>query len=1125
MLKNLINPQIIKSYPINSLSNLPNFNHITTLKTISIYPEFRYSNKRLLSNTSYQLDFRSQINNLVNKILKPSDEQPLNTSNSQADKRSNDDADQSFSFNPLKNIWRYNRKRNTRNYVGLMVALDAKHAEKSWGNFFFDPEASISNITVSSKNKHIWYTFLKDPKTLANLSSDQLCELKNIIIEREHVIFNILDVFLGQINMENRIKINENKLTNSLDLTKHLTEKYWGYRIVNVLNHLFFVREWCELVEIYNYQITEGCSGNSYNLDFYLSRENALNNQNSEIKTDYNNNLFDFKKAMEISAINQSPCQVYLKTLKLMLQTFELSTYRFNRMLSLCVASNDLNSTIDSLNSFTDIPTSEFSKLSNENNICIQVPKDVSYSIISKFADGYASDMNYILMPNINNIKPHSKNTLSKSMIKPDPLSFVLLGKIVNDYDSNIFIKKKDGAEIDTLNQIKSTVMKNIYSLFNQSEISYENFKTNSKDLISVFDFLQTPKVQLLSSQNGYIVPIFSITSQLLESFLKSGNVMESLNTYESFKILSKNLILKTESAVVGLKEFNKSQINEIYKSINISFFNLCIELAFKFELDWFSKLIILDLNQFDLAPSADIIDYYIRSLACGKNNLALSEIENSIKEVYEFYVADISQVASEDLLANILDSISKLKINKNTVCVNGKITQESYESIGYNLYTAYSKNNVNSSTHSKKILISLLNCLCNNGNLCWIDKAQDFVNANLQYNDQVYQRLVYKLMESYTAISYPNKALELFESILKQNSSDTSNYGIEIDLYASAMKAYYVAKDYAQVIDIAQVLIQGEKVEYVPRKSNNKNQIGNKTFENSLLDDILLKDLPEYVFDILTDSYMKMDMLEEALKLLENIRAERIQTSSFMYASMIRGFGKNKNPQGMYLVSALANLDRNLSARNVDFTKIMLDSDNSSTNTQQVVNLDSDYHTALIESCAELYLTTEAFQSWELMQINNIKPSSKTAKVMIDICGWTGFKAFSSQPTLMEHDTYTFSCVSEERSNDSGNGEPSTGKIIYLYKLGSVLKSLEEGGYKLSKSDVKSVFEVLCRARLYDDAVEYLISNDVYKDETQKIKHDGIENTDKNTIVFFASNLLKLIGDSATEALKKLEQ
>ncbi|PVV05218.1 hypothetical protein BB560_000268 [Smittium megazygosporum] len=1117
--------------------------------TCSPQPRIQYLN---FSTTAHNLSLNSYIRKVINRTLdsESKKEEPKEGANDRISLNKPQESKDLLSG--LKNAFFKNSNVFNTSYVGLIVALDAKHAEKAWSCFSQDYEKSLFELAVTNQNSKLWERVIENPQLIKTLDSSKVAEVKHILIQGTLVCHRLLKVFAREIQRQNYIISAESAVGNSNENDLHLSGR-WGYRVSFVLNQLFSIKEWSKNIEnfdfendlnnaiqdfnpdlyeidfeeydtildiISSYSIQKGYTGNTYPLIHYLKSDF---DKDTSSKFTSDSDYFasaPLSLVRKISSIHESPVRLYTQTLKLMSKNYEISTKNIEDSLLLCLQSGDLVSAIEILKTFSNISTNDLIEIARtfKEKASHILPADIDISAENPTELPPQIDPDQVVeFPSVE----YLEDILPFKIVPSSLMMYAIIGKIVLNLDPTKHQLENLSECKNQMNIAKNNTIKGIYHTV--KKILDSDPKLQQQSVLPMQINLQNYSIykNLASELNNGLYPTSILLSQLILSSLCVDDVPEALNAYESLKLFS--LTINPNPNSDGT-ELESSDTGYYQHTISISVLEEMAKIAAKNGYHWLVSLILFDLKDFGYIPSKQITTLYFYSLI-NNPDFKLESFTRDIFKIVEFYKSETDDSTLATLLSEIYYSLADNNIVLSLDSLLNK--NESYSKFNplidiYNKY--YSESGI---SDSFEVTSALVKSLCSYHNEKWIEAAKSVIEKYLINNPEFEQILTVELMDAYNRVGDFAKALERFVSYLDKMNDKEDTFSIDLDLYGSAMKSYYLAKDYAQVIDIGKVIIgEGNDVK-ISKTSENADEEADSF---SMVSGVNLKEVPEFVFDLMTDSYCKLGMMDPALRFLAKIRTEQIKSTSFMYASLISAYGRLKLPRQLALIAALANMDSNLSSRDTNYSvsNVLKKRDESIFNNTQpeVVDLDAHYYTALLESLANNQEKILAHQAWELACFKNIYPTPELVKAIFDLIGWSERKDYLDERTLMKHTSATFEDVSRNRKEyfpDSEN--PNAGRMPDLYKLGYVLEYLEKKGYELTTSNVKSLFEVLCKVRLYQDAVDFLINNKKYIESNKIMRKDNIDPTlEEDSLYSFAKNMLSLAGSDSLEAMEILE-
>ncbi|PVU91771.1 hypothetical protein BB559_003996 [Furculomyces boomerangus] len=907
-------------------------------------------------------------------------------------------------------------------YVGLVVALDAMHAEKAWYAFIEDPENSVIDIVTDKTNISTWKQYTEQLDLQQNLK--EMNKVASILIDRDLVLLKIVKLFAQQILIEKQTQQTELKFQSIVG--NSIGGKHWGNRISIVLNHLFAGRIWA-----LEHDITKNINSEPIFNGLQLEK----NEYDVILQSIYEYSVQCGKHIPETNGVDEH---------------FVPSTR--NHSLSSILSSLDLVN-YPSKTSYNVVQQMQMDKTLDIGNV------NQFLQTCLVFGDMQTGIQGIKTLLGIDLHNTDLKGNIEIGELDPNPTTFVLAGNIVLEYESS--------------ENPKSNMIKILYNKF------CPLLKNND------FGHLALKQTGINKSRTiEYLIPQLHILFLLFSSLIKENNVDEALNTYEAIKLVFGTLLNQKTDINNDLNETEtEKEISVVGDICTISFENIS-SLVSQSQQDWWIMNILSDMENFGLVPTQKIFSNYFDLLAA----------TNSIKEIQSFakdFICKYKQNAKiDEICGNILIAISQIPQNN---------LDTTLESIALDIY-----NFVDDKQKGVMITTGIIKCLCKNNNLEHTKTALEILENRIENKNDIEIQQATIVMDSFTKLLMPELALGLFETFLKAHKTKLSDC---IDLYTSAMKAYHSEKEYSQVIEIGNLLIPDSEQEQQSEDIYSKDGLE----VSHVVDSIQIKDIPTIALELLFDSHVCLGNVSDALRLLETIRGEKRQITSFIYSCLIRGFGDSKSESGIQLVCALANLDRNIGPPT-----------SGNENENKIPYLNTDYYNALIEAYANCGNPSLAFQAWEVMQIRKILPSTETAKVLIDICGWTERNDFSAERTLMPIDTQRLEKISKiDLVNYTPDPEnPNTGKMINLYRLGYILDELKECGFELSKANTKSIFEVLVRGRKYTDAVEYLTGSKFFLKEVDDIRAGLILG---DSVAVFAKNILQVAGEPAQKSLDML--
>ncbi|OLY85503.1 hypothetical protein AYI68_g305 [Smittium mucronatum] len=1052
-------------------------------------------------------------------------------------------------------LWRFKGKRNGKDYVGLRVAIDAKHAEKTWLSFYFEPLDSVIRASIDSDYKDVWNKYYNASQSSLD-SRDvpvMLKGYKNI----EKVFFEILDTFAKEIESEISRNLAEKNINNILQREIPVFNEYWGYRINFVFNELLSVRTFCKnigldlsslpkndttspllarnhfqtiLQVLFSSIIKSRDNNSSFNLDELLniSRQKNLldasdSNSNNISTQSISHNISSLESIQNTSSTLP---RAYFNVLYLYGSHFDLNASHLNNLLTACLIFNDLQLTFETLNHFLKLKL-DFNSLINNNSTSDSSLKDRK----STSEDDLSSKSFSLLTENLK--KATLQNPFISLKVKPTPLTFVLISKI----STQLFVSdpKNTGLGLKSLEILRSS-----YILYRNMCKFDDSFYKDSSTVFSSLDNV------LVINPESYgplgIVPEMEILIGLFTIHSNLGQVPEALNFYESFKVfLSNNYQSISESS----QESRASTQEFDVPSTTAHYFNMALKSVCNSDMDWLSKIIFTDLKQYNLTPNSETFSLYFSYLA----KLSYSERLQGLREFLIFIdtTYDLHSKKSHQIVIDIISSLSEIQyfssIDNSRTSLDFNTHSEnllddkdlgSIEMVVINFYLKFVSHDSFSHQNLKVAINGLVQFICVSDDLKYLNKFHNIILENQRMKSALTIKDSVLIMNAYSRLGKPETSISIFQSILASPDVSNNNKRLKFGLYTAAMLAYFKASQYIQVIEIWNDLSKDSE----DLKESLESDEDDMENSSDLSSDFDLKDFHQTTFDILTASYVELNKLKEPLRLLEKMRAAKIQATSFIYATLLKGFGKAKNREGISLVCALANMDRNLAQdsqlvdsimfpgrpiENYSAMQICKNDEQDLTTIASTNLLGSNYYCELIGAYANCGNFRDSLQTWELMKMYKIKPTSESVSVLIDICGFTERSTFSEERTLQPINSKLDLEFSSRNlvSYIPDMADPNSGKMLNLHLLGTLVDELvTDGGITLTPSHLKSIFEVLVRARLYDEAVEFLEENPLYSSELKISSGEYLE----DSIHKFAENLLNLVGEPANNLIEKVK-
>ncbi|OMJ07920.1 hypothetical protein AYI70_g11884 [Smittium culicis] len=733
--------------------------------------------------------------------------------------------------------WRLKGQRNGKDYVGLRVALDAKHAEKAWISFHLEPLDSVLQIGIDSDHKHVWDKYYNSTESVVQTSDIQT--MIRIFNNIEGVLLEILQTFSVQLEAEISQNLAEIKLNDILNKDIPAFNGYWGHRIMSVFNQIISIKKFYKdlgitleasnskneesiltesdfetILKVILNSITNNCqTGISYNLDTLVKlsqiSQNCDTDSNSQTQSNPStkSSPLDLISIESIQSTGSTLQRTYYDILRLYGSQFNLNTSHLNHLLLACFLSNDTQLALESLNYFlnfntnldsynipsifsnSDISASETKETSADEQIGIQ-------AAFIKKAQGLFSDS-----PSVD------------SLVKPNPLTFAIISKIAGRIST-------DNTNDPKYQSLSLEIAKKSLGLFKKISITDESFTKASSKVDKSLSFLFSN--QLLIDNFKNIIPELEVISNLFGINMKLDDIPEALNCYESFKLLITNH--KSMFLEVAATE-NSPNIETLpepdARSTLLLYFNDILRSSCQPNQDWLVKLILSDLNLYGLKPNKDSFEIYFNYVNACHYEEKVSKTVELFSEMDLIYT--LGSPDSQDLIIDIMSSISAtsgfISNTGSSNSANSPEHQSKFNSLGSqkpdNLETAiidfYTKwvSITKFSEDSYKLATSaLIKCICTTKSLVYLDACLNLTIGDEKTKNFVSIQDSILLMNAYTVLGKPDVSLKIFQGLLANIGDSVEANSVKAGLYTAAMVAYFKAGLHMQVLEIWNELV-----------------------------------------------------------------------------------------------------------------------------------------------------------------------------------------------------------------------------------------------------------------------------------------------------------------------------
>ncbi|OMJ27334.1 hypothetical protein AYI69_g3233 [Smittium culicis] len=770
-----------------------------------------------------------------------SNETPQNNSinnNSNPTTRLSLNIDEIKGHTPKKSFtWRLKGQRNGKDYVGLRVALDAKHAEKAWISFHLEPLDSVLQIGIDSDHKHVWDKYYNSKTAVVQVSDIQI--MIRIFNNIEGVLLEILQTFSKQLEAEISQNLAERKLNDILHKDIPVFNGYWGHRIMSVFNQIVSIKKFYKdlgitlelsnsknkdsilnesefetiLKVLLNSIISNGQTGISYNLDALVKLSQISQNSDTNSKSQAQSTTptiispLDLISIESLQSAGSTLQRTYYDILRLYGSQFNLSVSHLNHLLLACFYSNDIQLALESLNHFlnfnikldsydipsilssSDIPVPEINETSAEELIGIQ-------TAFIKKSQGLFS-----VTPSVD------------SLVKPNPLTFAIISKIAGRISS-------ENANDPNYQSLSLEIAKKSLGLFKKISIADDSFTKISSNVDKSLSFLFSNRS--LSDSFSNIIPEFEVISNLFAINMKLDDIPEALNCYESFKLLIANhMPIRLEVAANESSPIIDKLSKHETRSAYLLYFNDILRSSCQPNQDWLVKLLLSDLNQYGLIPnrnSFEIYFNYINTCSYEEKVAGTVELFSEMDLIYSF-----GSTGSQDLIIDIMSSISVtsgfISNTGSSNSANSPENQSQFNSLGnqnpecletviIDFYTKWVSPTKFSEDSYKLATSALIKCICTTKSLDHLDACYNLTIGDEKTKMIVSQQDSILLMNAYTVLGKSDVSLKIFQDLLANNGDSVDANSVKVGLYTAAMVAYFKAGLHVQVLEIWNELV-----------------------------------------------------------------------------------------------------------------------------------------------------------------------------------------------------------------------------------------------------------------------------------------------------------------------------
>ncbi|KAJ2842435.1 hypothetical protein J3B02_005578, partial [Coemansia erecta] len=222
-------------------------------------------------------------------------------------------------------------------------------------------------------------------------------------------------------------------------------------------------------------------------------------------------------------------------------------------------------------------------------------------------------------------------------------------------------------------------------------------------------------------------------------------------------------------------------------------------------------------------------------------------------------------------------------------------------------------------------------------------------------------------------------------------------------------------------------------------------------------------------VYNCMIQAYCETDQVTEALRVLEEMRGNRVRANSKTYTILVQTMSRIRSYDGLRLVVALTNVDYRMTGEP--------DSSGSELTQYRPLPLKTDYYNALIEAYGRVAEPAKALQVWEIMRQRDVKANEVTASLLIDTCGWN--ERVHWDQDFLPAAKFAYRDIPEDHVY---TGMP----FIHMHYLASCLKQLLQSGHELSLANHRHLLEALIRGGFLEDAFDMVLG----RLEGEKVRH-----------------------------------
>ncbi|KAJ1868697.1 hypothetical protein LPJ57_005731, partial [Coemansia sp. RSA 486] len=532
-------------------------------------------------------------------------------------------------------------------------------------------------------------------------------------------------------------------------------------------------------------------------------------------------------------------------------------------------------------------------------------------------------------------------------------------------------------------------------------------------------------------SLQGSVIPSPPMLATMLTAFSGAKNIDQAIIVYDTLVATLKQTPYLGESAnnKPELQEGSRKatlackEIKAEHKMSNADWVRVFISIR-NTKQDWLVARVLEDLCGDGWAPSAAMYERYLDLLPDASKE-SLKSMVGRIRDIVQFsekpelFVETLVNALSQPTIA-LPEDVMGLRIEQ-ALLISGLPLPQTEPGAAFGQDKALV---------SDDTARALVNALVSHKQIDRARRLAEIWNEGRPelINNNSISRLILELSSKKRYV----EALELFSGI-QQTASDE----VTVDILGSVLQAYMLAGDFEEAVSVA------KRIRAIVKQDRRT---------------VKIFDAAHIVYSSMIQAYCETDQVTEALRVLEEMRANRVSANSDTYTILVQTMSRIRSYDGLKLVVGLVNVDYNMANR-TGYASTFASS--------KPLPLSTDYYNALIEAYGRVAEPAKALQVWEIMRQRGVKANDVTASLLIDTCGWN--ERVHWDQDLLPTANFVYRDVPDDHVY---TGMP----FMHMHYLASCLEQLQQAGHKLSVANHRHLLEALIRGGFLEDAFDMVL-------------------------------------------------